>query len=345
MFVRNIGWDVTERQFKEHMEQFGPLHYAVLCKAARDMKVEQIETQETHKGTGFVRFKKAEDAKSLVELSRKLEEQLDLEHKSKDKKKKGKKEDTVIGQTSLLKGELELNGRLLKIMPQVARTSVDSVLQQNKDKEKNKGEDRRNLYLKKEGLLAEKEWVHQQPALTAKDLEQRQALYIAKDKALKNSPNLSVSKVRMQIRNLPKRDFNEPELKQLMLTVCDAFRQKNPGCKQSSKQLIIQVKILRDAEKTVAVNEENPNDLTAANLGKSFKQSSGLAFVELSNEDAALYAVRHLNNLQLTPNKGLIVDFCLQDARKLYHRQLKLDKHRKIAEEKKLKLKKEKRLQ
>ena len=105
------------------------------------------------------------------------------------------------------------------------------------------------------------------------------------------------------------------------------------------------MKILRDAEKTVAVNEENPNDLTAANLGKSFKQSSGLAFVELSNEDAALYAVRHLNNLQLTPNKGLIVDFCLQDARKLYHRQLKLDKHRKIAEEKKLKLKKEKRLQ
>ena len=105
------------------------------------------------------------------------------------------------------------------------------------------------------------------------------------------------------------------------------------------------MKILRDAEKTVAVNDENPNDLSAANLGKSFKQSSGLAFVELSNEDAALYAVRHLNNLQLTPNKGLIVDFCLQDARKLYHRQLKLDKPRKMAEEKKLKLKKEKRLQ
>lgn len=75
----------------------------------------------------------------------------------------------------------------------------------------------------------------------------------------------------MQIRNLPKRDFNEPELKQLMLTVCDAYRQKNPGCKQSSKQLIIQVKILRDAEKTVAVNEENPNDLSVNQLGKSFK--------------------------------------------------------------------------
>ena len=61
------------------MEQFGQVTYAVLCKAAGDMKVEQLEgqTQNTHKGTGFVRFKKAEDASALVELSRTLESQLD----------------------------------------------------------------------------------------------------------------------------------------------------------------------------------------------------------------------------------------------------------------------------
>lgn len=34
LFVRNIGWDTTEDDFKEHMEQFGPVDYAVLCKAA-----------------------------------------------------------------------------------------------------------------------------------------------------------------------------------------------------------------------------------------------------------------------------------------------------------------------
>ena len=39
LFVRNIAWDVTQKAFKEHMEQFGPVHYAVLCKAAGDMKV------------------------------------------------------------------------------------------------------------------------------------------------------------------------------------------------------------------------------------------------------------------------------------------------------------------
>jgi hypothetical protein len=68
---------------------------------------------------------------------------------------------------------------------------------------------------------------------------------------LKKSPNLSVSRVRLQVRNLPKREFYEPELKALIMTVMDAYRAKNPTVKLSSKRLIMQVKVLRDAEKHV----------------------------------------------------------------------------------------------
>ncbi len=60
----------------------------------------------------------------------------------------------------MLKGELELNGRRLVVLPSVAKTKVNDVVQQNKDSVKGVGEDRRNLYLKKEGLLSEKEWIH-----------------------------------------------------------------------------------------------------------------------------------------------------------------------------------------
>ena len=75
--------------------------------------------------------------------------------------KKGKFEDkALLSSASLLKGELELNGRLLVVLPQVAKTRVDDVIQANKDSAKGTGEDRRNLYLKKEGLLNEKLWVH-----------------------------------------------------------------------------------------------------------------------------------------------------------------------------------------
>jgi RNA recognition motif-containing protein len=133
-------------------------------------------------------------------------------------------------------------------------------------------------------------------------------LYIAKDAALKKSPNLSVSLVRLQVRNLPKKDFYEPELRALMITVMDAFKAANLTVKESAKKLITQTKILRDAEKTVQVDTSN-KDLKG-DLGTSFKASSGLAFVELSSAEAALFTVRYLNNMQLT-SRGLIVDFCL----------------------------------
>ena len=74
---------------------------------------------------------------------------------------------------------------------------MDDVIKANKDSLKGLGEDKRNLSLKKEGLLNETYWVHKEPKLQAKDLEQRQRLFIEKDNALKKSPNLSVSKLRL----------------------------------------------------------------------------------------------------------------------------------------------------
>ena len=73
------------------MEQFGPVDYAVLCKATiRDITAEadkaeaegdkkdkkskqKTEEMITHKGTGFVRFQSVADAKTLLELSQSLE--------------------------------------------------------------------------------------------------------------------------------------------------------------------------------------------------------------------------------------------------------------------------------
>ena len=87
---------------------------------------------------------------------------MDQEHRDKNKAKKSKtsSKTSLIGAQSLLKGELELNGRRLVVLPQVARTQVEAVVQNNKDIIKGLGEDRRNLGLKKEGLLNEKDWIH-----------------------------------------------------------------------------------------------------------------------------------------------------------------------------------------
>lgn len=203
-------------------------------------------------------------------------------------------------------------------MPSVSRGKVDGVMQANKDAQKGVGVDRRNLYLKKEGLLNETSWIHQDPPLQSKDLEQRRRLFIEKDSALKKSPNLSVSKVRMQLRNLPKREFNEPELRELMVAVVEAYKEHTKNTKlPKPKSLIKQVKVLKDVDKTFV----DPETQKVTNL------SSGLAFAEFSDPDLSLFAVRYLNNMHLAGNRPLVVDFALDDARKLQKRSQKLEKH------------------
>jgi len=73
---------------------------------------------------------------------------------------------------------------------------------------------------------------------------------------------------------------------------------------------------MRDGVKETAADDE----------GETKKLASGLAFVELIDDAAALYTVRYLNNMQLSGTRGLIVDFCLEDARKMFHRAQKHEK-------------------
>ena len=53
------------------------------------------------------------------------------------------------------------------------------------------------------------------------------------------------------------------------------------------------------------------------------------------NADLSMYAVRYLNNMEIVPTKGLIVDFSMEDQRALFKRKEKIERHRKIAKENK----------
>ena len=60
LFVRNIGYETTQAKFKEFMDKFGPVKYALLCKVPGSEKGENGEL--ANKGTGFVQFKDQESA-------------------------------------------------------------------------------------------------------------------------------------------------------------------------------------------------------------------------------------------------------------------------------------------
>lgn len=107
---------------------------------------------------------------------------------------------------------------------------------------------------------------------------------------------------------MPKREFNEPELRELMVAVVEAYKEANAGIKlPKPKHLIKQVKVLKDVDKTFV----DPETQQVTNL------SSGLAFTEFSIPALSLFAVHYLNNMHLAGNRPLVVDFALDDARKL----------------------------
>lgn len=89
----------------------------------------------------------------------------------------------------------------------------------------------------------------------------------------------------------------------------------------TNKKLISHVKVMRD--------EQKEDKATGVSL------PSGQAFVEFTNEELALFAVRYLNNFEVVPTKGLIVDFSMEDQRALFKRKEKIERWRKIAADKK----------
>ena len=160
-------------------------------------------------------------------MSQQIEQRLDKECKEqriKDKKAgTGKDASATKGVTSVIQAELELNGRRLVIMEAMNKNDTESKVGKVDDKKKL---DKRNLALKREGLLNYEDWVHKQPRPTEKVIASRQRLLDEKEKALTKSTNLFVSKKRIQVRGLPRKDFFEGELKELMMVVIEEWMKK-----------------------------------------------------------------------------------------------------------------------
>ncbi|XP_039006896.1 RNA-binding protein 28-like isoform X2 [Hibiscus syriacus] len=190
-----------------------------------------------------------------------------------------------------------LKGRQLKVLKALDRKSAH-----NKELEKAKADehDQRNLYLAKEGLIVEGT-----PAakdVSASDMEKRKTLHEKKMTKLQ-SPNFHVSRTRIVIYNLPK-SMKENELKQLCI---DAVTSR------ATKQIpvIRQIKFLKTVKKGKIVVKN---------------QSRGVAFVEFTEHQHALVALRVLNNNPETfgPEHRPIVEFAVDNVQTMKLRKAKL---------------------
>nr|XP_025147261.1 RNA-binding protein 28 isoform X2 [Bubalus bubalis] len=192
-------------------------------------------------------------------------------------------------------GGLKLDGRQLKVDLAVTRDEAAKL----RTKKVKKPTGTRNLYLAREGLI--RAGTKAAEGVSAADMAKRERFELLKHQKLKDQ-NIFVSRTRLCLHNLPKA-VDDKQLRKLLL---NATR----------------------GEKAVRIKEcRVMRDLKGA-YGKIKGQSLGYAFAEFQEHEHALAALRHINNNPeiFGPQKRPIVEFSLEDRRKLKVKELRIQR-------------------
>jgi nucleolar protein 4 len=289
LFVRNIDYSVTEADLRDFFGEFGEVLFAKLVKSR--------ENQDVHKGSAFVKFSAPRPVEELARVSD--------QYWSTDKRQKTK------AQLNDLESQLEFRGRRLVMFKAESKKSRE----QTKVKENIK-EDKRNTDNLKIGLVTTKDFVH--TGVSDRDMEDRVRLFKEKQASVKKNPNLFVSKNRMCVRNLDKR-MNEKTLSEFCASFTADWKETlgQKELREANKtKLVHQFKILKDQSKVDADGKP---------------KSNGIGFIEAADPNLAIYLVNNMNNFIMNKKleRGLIVDFALEDHRKLLKRKQRMESNQK----------------
>ncbi|XP_021573187.1 RNA-binding protein 28 isoform X2 [Carlito syrichta] len=192
-------------------------------------------------------------------------------------------------------GGLKLDGRQLKVDMAVTRDEAAKL----RTKKVKKPTGTRNLYLAREGLI--RAGTKAAEGVSAADMAKRERFELLKHQKLKDQ-NIFVSRTRLCLHNLPKA-VDDKHLRNLLLSATRG-------------------------EKGVRVKEcRVMRDLKGVH-GNVKGQSLGYAFAEFQEHEHALRALRHINNNPeiFGPQKRPIVEFSLEDRRKLKMKELRIQR-------------------
>ncbi|XP_058385382.1 RNA-binding protein 28 [Diceros bicornis minor] len=192
-------------------------------------------------------------------------------------------------------GGLKLDGRQLKV--DLAVTRDEAAKLQTKKVKKPTGT--RNLYLAREGLI--RAGTKAAEGVSTADMAKRERFELLKHQKLKDQ-NIFVSQTRLCLHNLPKA-VDDKQLRKLLLNATRGERGVH----------IKECRVMRDLKGV---------------HGKIKGQSLGYAFAEFQEHEHALTALRHINNNPeiFGPQKRPIVEFSLEDRRKLKIKELRIQR-------------------
>ncbi|KAB1276015.1 RNA-binding protein 28 [Camelus dromedarius] len=192
-------------------------------------------------------------------------------------------------------GGLKLDGRQLKVDLAVTRDEAAKL----RTKKVKKPTGTRNLYLAREGLI--RAGTKAAEGVSAADMAKRERFELLKHQKLKDQ-NIFVSRTRLCLHNLPKA-VDDKQLRKLLLNATRGEKGVH----------IKECRVMRDLKGI---------------YGKVKGQSLGYAFAEFQEHEHALAALRHINNNPeiFGPQKRPIVEFSLEDRRKLKIKELRIQR-------------------
>lgn len=197
LFIRNLPYQATEIELRDLFRSFGPLRYA---------KVTMDRATKRPKGTGFVCFWQKESADKALRQANLVEQEAGLKASGSSSSMATGKQNPFSQPSVLtadpsapLAAQLNLHGRLLSIVPAVARPEA-SALETNARKLREKG-DKRNTYLMREGVPLPGTALASQ--LSEQEREKRLASFSMRKSQLQSNPGLYISKTRLSVRQLP----------------------------------------------------------------------------------------------------------------------------------------------
>ena len=211
----------------------------------------------------------------------------------------------------------ELEGRNLKLFDAISKNDI-----KNLEKEKDKKQSKRSKEFLYYGLSKESinncDLIEE---INDIDIQRREKLIqIKKDNYYKN-PNFHVSLTRLALRNFEK-NINENDIKKIIYDTIN--KNKEITKKYKNIKMIKQIKLLREED----------------------EKSKCVAFVECVDFDLGKFLIDKLSGFKFNnkSNKGLIIDFSLDDFRKKNAREKKIERIKEIRKQKQ-KEKKEKKKQ
>ncbi|PWN49528.1 hypothetical protein IE53DRAFT_388239 [Violaceomyces palustris] len=193
LFIRNLPYQATEEELRDVFRHFGPLRYA---------KVTMDRSTGRSKGTGFVCFWQVASADAALRQAKLIEREAGVAGSS--VKNAGGNPFSMpsvltADPSAPLTASLNLHGRVLSVVPAVARDEA-SKLEESGKKQREKG-DKRNTWLMREGVPFPNSQLS--ASLSQVECDKRLHSFTARRSQLASNPSLYISKTRLAIRQLP----------------------------------------------------------------------------------------------------------------------------------------------